>query len=206
MKRRWTPSEVETAIKLFKENITYNGISKCLIRTRLAVRGKLNQLGYKRFIPKNDPKTRRFVKGQIPWNAGKIGVHYSPNTEFRKGDLPHNTKLDGTISLRHHRGHTEYLWIKIADKTWVQLHRYLYERYIGKIPDGKIVIFRDGNQLNTNLDNLELIDKGILIRRNHNFTKAHNTRIINCFGGNKELQELKYLQLELQRSLDNVNR
>ena len=34
----------------------------------------------------------RFKKGQTPWNKGLKGIHLSPETEFKKGQVAHNKK------------------------------------------------------------------------------------------------------------------
>jgi predicted DNA-binding protein YlxM (UPF0122 family) len=46
------------------------------------------------------------------------------------------------------------------DDHFVKLHRYLYERYIGEIPDGAVVHHKDGNKQNNSLENLELMEFG----------------------------------------------
>jgi len=33
----------------------------------------------------NKPNKTSFKKGQIPWNKNIKGIHYSPETEFKKG-------------------------------------------------------------------------------------------------------------------------
>ena len=32
-------------------------------------------------------KNMKFTKGQIPWNKGVKGIHLSPQTEFKKGEV-----------------------------------------------------------------------------------------------------------------------
>lgn len=34
-----------------------------------------------------NPKTGRFLKGNVPWTKGKKGIHHSPDTEFKKGQV-----------------------------------------------------------------------------------------------------------------------
>ena len=46
-------------------------------RISLAKRGKP--------VPKLIGNTNGFVKGQVAWNKGIMGIHHSPETEFRKG-------------------------------------------------------------------------------------------------------------------------
>lgn len=61
-----------------------------------------------------------------------------------------------------------YLLIKISnDKTipkykrWVLLHRYVWEQNYGKMPNGKVVIFKDSDKENCDISNLMLVEKGV---------------------------------------------
>ena len=61
-----------------------------------------------------------------------------------------------------------YFLIKVSnDKTipkykrWILLHRYVWEQHHGKIPSGKVVIFKDSNKENCDISNLLLVDKGV---------------------------------------------
>lgn len=49
--------------------------------------------------------------------------------------------------------------MKIGKNKWVLKHKYIYEQHYGKIPEGKCIIFLDGNRDNCSIDNLALIDK-----------------------------------------------
>lgn len=82
-------------------------------------------------------------------------------TMFRKGNLPHNTKYDGALSIRD-----GYYYIRLAKAEWKELHRHLWEKENGEIPEGFNVVFKDGNRKNCVLDNLELISNEELMRRN----------------------------------------
>ena len=83
---------------------------------------------------------------------------------FKKGGMPQNHKPVGTVSIRNNykRGQ-QYVYEKVAEpNVWRPKHILEWERKYGKVPKGKIVIFADGNTLNTDIDNL------ILIGRNQN--------------------------------------
>ena len=98
----------------------------------------------------------RFKKGLIPVNKGKKGIRLSPETEFEKGHTPHNTLPVGTELIKA----DGYIWVKVADPNkWRQKHRIIWEDANGEIPDKHIILFADGNRLNTELDNLRLVSR-----------------------------------------------
>lgn len=43
---------------------------------------------------------------------------------------------------------------------WEFLHRVVWEEHNGPIPDGKMIIFRDGDRSNCDISNLMLVTKG----------------------------------------------
>lgn len=105
----------------------------------------------------------QFKKGSTPYNKGrKLSAEvYSKAapTMFKKGTRPHNWKPDGTIEPRKDSKNRTYLWIKIKDSHWVMYHRYIWTQHNGEIPPSQVLVFKDGNTSNCDLDNLELITK-----------------------------------------------
>lgn len=113
----------------------------------------------------------RFIKGLVPWNTGRKGVRYSPATEFKKGNKPHNTRENGTIKDRlDKRTGRVYKYIKINNEIRLY-HRYLWELSNGKIPARHVIIFIDGNNHNCSIENLECISMRENVRRNQNYEK-----------------------------------
>ncbi|TEB41479.1 HNH endonuclease [Flavobacterium circumlabens] len=82
-------------------------------------------------------------------------------TRFKKGSSPHNTcEKDGVIRIRtdhKDRNGRQYKWIRISLGKWKQLHVYNWELKNGNVPEGSLVTFKDGDSLNTEIENLELI-------------------------------------------------
>lgn len=76
------------------------------------------------------------------------------NTKFKKNHVPHNKKNNGEEFISS----DGYTFIKIKNK-WIYKHRYIYEKYHGKIPDDYSVIFADQDKGNFNLENLILVRK-----------------------------------------------
>lgn len=51
----------------------------------------------------------------------------------------------------------------------VHVHRYMWEKYYGAIPEGYIIHHKDENKLNWNINNLELLSRGKHVKEH-----AHN--------------------------------
>lgn len=116
----------------------------------------------------------RFKKGNIPVNKGskmsKDIYDRCAHTMFKKGNIPHNTKeKNGIVTVRLHKGSQKfYKWVRVELNKWKQLHRVVWEAEYGVIEDpiNYIVVFKDGDTLNCELDNLELISRAENMRRN----------------------------------------
>ena len=113
----------------------------------------------------------RFVKGQEPHNKGKRigefmsaeGIERSSSTRFKKGHLPHNTRPIGYERVDPIDGYT-FIKVSMSGKM-VAKHRYVWEQAHGKVPDGCVVSFRDGNRRNCDLSNLYLLSREDVARR-----------------------------------------
>lgn len=113
----------------------------------------------------NNGLTGRFKKGQIPYNKGRKGVCAKgcERTWFKKGNLPADTKPLGYERVTKD-GYTE---VKIAmrpsrsdcNDNFVLKHRLIWEQANGPISKGYIVIFKDGDKTNFDLNNLALISQ-----------------------------------------------
>lgn len=118
-------------------------------------------------------RTGQFKKGHIPFNKGiNFITEGSKKTQFKKGHLPHNTKYNGAISIRKDKSGTSYKYIRINKAKWELLHRYNWEQQNGAIPEGCILVAKDGNQLNCDPSNWNLITRAEHAIRNCNREKA----------------------------------
>jgi len=110
-----------------------------------------------------------------------LSSHYQNSTEPDKtmirdimGCIKHipsytDGKPIGSIRIKERRQ-----YIKIAPHKWVQLHNHIWEQANGPIPKGHVLIFGDGDFLNTDLDNLILVTrKQLLILNGNNLIKDH---------------------------------
>lgn len=175
---------------------------------------------------KNDT---RFKKGQMSANKGKKQLEYmsaeaiarSAKTRFSKGHIPPNTKdRDGVITIRHeHPGRSTtngrpYKYIRVSKGKWKPLHQYLWENKYGRVPAGKCLWFKDGNSLNVNLSNLEIISRRENRLRNSAskkltdryvaFTLASrmHPEMVSEFLKQPELIKIKRSQLQLNRAIN----
>lgn len=117
--------------------------------------------------PNNPMHKTRFQPGHKTWNAGMKGLRFSPATEFKPGNTPHTWRPIG------HTRQTKdgYLERKIADtgttrRDFAPLHHLIWRMHGGSIPRGYALTFRDGNIHNLDVNNLELITRAELMRRN----------------------------------------
>lgn len=111
--------------------------------------------------------TGYFEKGQPSYNKGLKQTDFmSPEaiertkaTRFQKGRIPHNGGAPiGEIRWRKETGSRHgYYWIKTAQpNVWQLYHVYLWEQANGPVPEGKMVVYCDGNPRNCCLENLIL--------------------------------------------------
>lgn len=112
----------------------------------------------------------QFKPGHTPYNKGKQMAAEVYNavapTMFKKGNKPANTKPVGTINVRADSSGRLYQYIKIKDCHWELLQRYVWTQANGEIHRGSVVIFLDGNYLNCELSNLQVITRKENMARN----------------------------------------
>lgn len=80
-----------------------------------------------------------------------------PRTAFKPGHKPPKYKEEGEIWEAQH-GNKRAMYIKHNNKR-VTLHRHIWEKEFGPIPQGYILRFINGNSLDCRLDNLQLVTR-----------------------------------------------
>ncbi len=118
----------------------------------------------------------RFPKGHVPFNKGMKGVCYEgcKQTQFKKGQKSHTWTPIGTERLSKEG----YLQRKMTDtgvtrRDYVAVHHLIWKEAGRDIPEGYALSFKDGNKTNITLENLELVSRADLMKRNtyHNYPK-----------------------------------
>ena len=169
MGKHWSKKETDTLREMYA-NYHTKEIAAKLNRTVSQIFNKANMLGLK----KSEEYMRKYVytitpniatqfrKGVPAWNRGMKGLQIGgKETQFKKGQMPHNWKPEGSERIDK----DGYLMIKVNGK-FIPKHRYIYEQHYGKIPKGLIIVFKDKNTKNLDINNLEAIDREEHQRRN----------------------------------------
>jgi hypothetical protein len=140
-------------------------------------------------------KATQFKKGTAPPNKGqKMSTEVYQKvakTMFKKGTVPPNTQPIGTIHQRRDTGGKMYQYIKLADCNWQLLNRYTWEQHNGPIPKGMVVVYKDGNYLNNDINNL------LMITKKENMARNTIQRLP------KELQQVMRLKCKLIKKINN---
>ena len=108
----------------------------------------------------NNGAPHRFKKGHVSHNKGKSMPAETrakiERTFFSKGHKPHNTKYDGYERINS-EGYTE---VRMAERVFIGKHRLIWKQHYGRIPEGHIIIFADGDKQNFAIENLVCVSRG----------------------------------------------
>ena len=191
--------EIDKVLQKHYLEIPFKALAKKIGKSATFVRIRLRQLGL--VVPKEIIEKRKaesqIKKGTIPPNKGKkmpAEIYEKAKlTFFKKGHLPHNTLHDEAITLRKDNKGNIYLHIRISLGKWQMLHVYNWEKTNGAVPEGKIIVFKNGNQMDCQVTNLECITYEENMRRNsiHNYPP--------------EVKEVIRLTRKLQTKLKKLN-
>lgn len=179
-----------------KMNRSFTGITGRLKAMNLQIPGEIIQ---------QRKNIGRFKPGATPINKGKKQIEFmsaetierTKKTRFKKGQLPHNTKKDGEIVIRHNhldRNEKPYKWIRVKLGHWMMLQRYVWEQKHGKLPKGAIVRFKDGNTMNCSIRNLTLI------------TQAKNMELNSIVRYPTEIRTSMHLLSKLNKKIDHAKK
>jgi hypothetical protein len=174
----WTPQEIEF-LKANYANTLTSELCKIMNRSERSIYSQAGLLGIKKseeirklfyWTKEKHHGKGLFKKGHVPANKGKKMTkevyEKSKHTFYKKGHKPKNTLYDGALTIRKDKNGRVYVFIRISEGVWKLLHQVIWEKIKGPIPKGYNVVFKDKNQFNFNLDNLECISNSELLERN----------------------------------------
>lgn len=131
----------------------------------------------------NNGLTGRFKKGHIPLNKGTHPptVGRMGETQFKKGNLPHNTKPIGYERITK----DGYIEVKVMERpdrknrihNFKAKHHIVWEEANGPVPKGYKLTFLDGNKQNCSLENLALITNAEHLEMTRNGLRNENSKI-----------------------------
>lgn len=168
-------------------------------------------------------KESRFKPGQPSWNKGMKGLQIGgKETQFKKGGEPHNTKPEGAISIRTETMKNgvkrSYQYLRLSKGNWKPLHVHIWEQANGPVVKGIAIVFKDGDTMNCELENLESLTRKELRIRNSGSTLLTDKYVARMLSGSNtendpavylerpELIELKRTQLKLNRAINEHSR
>lgn len=158
-KKTWTDKQDLFLINNY-QNSTASEIAKCLGKSKSSIKSRCFKLGLKLL---NENKTAKrlnqFKKGQTAYNKGQKmkpeAYEKCKHTFFKKGQESNNKKPVGSTRITD-----GYIMVKIDEPNkWNLLHRIVYEKCYGEIPENHNVNFKDGNRLNCEPENLYCLSK-----------------------------------------------
>lgn len=174
----WTATELDIIKEVYPETGTPGtmralGAIGCQ-RTAASIRGKAKKMGIKTKL------ITRFTAGQTAHNKGK---KMKPSTRdkvkgtmFQNGHRPHTYKPVGTVVIKKDNTGRRYKYKKHGEKDWRFVHKDVWEQAHGKIPKGKIIVFKNRDTLDCRLENLMILTRAENLMRNRDYTKAAATR------------------------------
>ena len=128
--------------------------------TRIQIQAKCTSLGLKASTD------GRLKKGHVTWNKGMKGYKPSPETMWKKGNVPHTAAPVGHEYITK----DGYIECKFEGERQMKLkHKYLWEKANGPIPKGYALIFRNGIKTDCRLENLMLVSRAELLAMNRKF-------------------------------------
>lgn len=182
LRRRWRAEE----IKILKENYPHmltSIVAKLLGKSVIACYGAATKHGLAKTaeflgspeacILRRDRsvgEAGRFKPGLVPHNKGVKRPGWSVGrmreTQFKKEARPHTWRPIGSTRVNDGYHQTKMTDTGYGPRDWVPTHVLLWREVKGPIPDGHVLCFIDGDKKHIAIDNLELVSRKELMRRN----------------------------------------
>ncbi len=177
----------------------------------------------------NAGRKTRFKEGRVSWNDGLKGWQLKANLsqqawenlkrgQFKKGhkSVRWTGYHDGIVKIIREKSGRLYKRIRLAPGKWEYYHRFKWKMLRGRIPKGKIVVFKNFNSLDCSIANLMLVTRqehgqrwsltdGAIARTlavQHGGRGIIDRKLYDQFLNKPVLIQAKRKQLELQRSIN----
>lgn len=175
----WTSEQIDLLKRLYPTTGSADLVS-LVGHPKTSVLRKANELGLKKppdwiaqrareraLDPTHPGAATRFKPGQQPWNAGTKGVMKPNSGTFKLGQLPHTWRPIGSDRVTPEG----YLTRKTADtgvtrRDYVLIHHLVWRMHGRTVPPGYALVFRDKDRTNVDINNLELVTRQQLMKRN----------------------------------------
>lgn len=185
-RRFWTTREIRLVSRLFADTPT-SRIARLLGRPVQRVYAKANALGLRKsarymraMLARMSRRlavsgaAHRFPKGHVPANKGLRRPGWAPGrmaqTQFKPGGFPLNRDPDFYVPGALRVNSDGYIDMRVSfdpgANGWRALHKILWEDAHGPVPAAHVVTFRNGDKLDVELGNLELLTFTENMRRN----------------------------------------
>ncbi len=106
------------------------------------------------------PNAGTFAAGSRPWNRDIKGIHLSPASEFKRGQVAINHAEVGSVRIRDDKNGRPRAFVKTAEPNQWTLRAVLtWEAINGPVPRGKVVHHKDRDSLNDDADNLDALTR-----------------------------------------------
>lgn len=201
-RQKWTPEEIKVFRAKYPDMLTadlaaemgrkdsslYSLGYKLGIKKSKEFQEKLQLIEAERLI-KHGIKSR-FKKGHETFNKGKKMPDHvyekAKATMFSKDHLPHNTKYDGHVRISK----DGYREVRIKQGIYRLEHLYKWEQINGRLPKGFCLRSIDGDKLNTEPSNWQLV------------SRADNMRLNSIHRYPPEVKEVIKLTAKLKRQIE----
>lgn len=107
----------------------------------------------------------RFIKGSNPWNKNVKGIHLHKETEFKVDQYVGDNHPSWKGGEQKPKGDCVYSYT--GKNTRVRRPRKIWEEHHGPIPDNHVIIHKDGDKHNDDIENLDCISRADNLKRNN---------------------------------------
>lgn len=194
-RRTWTDAEKELIAKIYPNN-SNKYVADMLHRSLASVAMYAQQNGIKKSPEYMEKMQFGFNKGHTPHNKG-VPMKFWMSDEGKKNFMKHRYKGGIKRPVGFERVDCDgYVYVKYAEGKQMMLkHRMVWEQANGPVPPGHVIIFKDGNKANCSLDNLRLVNRGELVRKNNEkLTEEQHKR--RC----EKIQEARNRHIKAERA------